>query len=204
MSGAGLSPVALIGSLQGNGKLTLSNGQFSGLDPRAFDAVTRAVDQGLPIDGGRIGDVVQKALESGQLLVKQAEGSISVSAGQVRLANVTVESKDADLSLSGNLDLTDGSIDARMVLSGSKRAAGARPDIFMALQGSATAPVRTVDVSALAGWLTLRAVENQTRQLRAIESQPPKPEVRPPAPKSEQAPALPAPIDIRRAPAPAQ
>jgi hypothetical protein len=66
------------------------------------------------------------------------------------------------------------------------------------------APVRTIDVSALAGWLTLRAVENQTRQLRAIESQSPKPEVPPPTPKSERAPALPAPIDIRRAPAPAQ
>ena len=204
MKGAGLSPVALIGSLQGNGKLTLSDSQFSGLDPRAFDAVTRAVDQGLPIDAGRIGEVVQKALESGQLSVKRAESSIAVSTGQMRLTNVALESKDADLSLSGNLDLTDGSIDARMVLSGSTRAAGARPDIFMALQGSALAPVRSIDVSALAGWLTLRAVENQTRQLRAIEAQPPKPEVPPLAPKSELAPALPAPIDIRPAPAPAQ
>jgi large subunit ribosomal protein L24 len=124
---------------------------------------------------------------------------IAISAGQMRLSNVTVESKDADLSLSGNLDLTDGSIDARMILSGSGRAAGARPDIFMALQGPAAAPARTVDVSALAGRLTLRAVENQTRQLRAIERQAPKQQS--PAPKSEQAPALPAPIDIRPAPA---
>jgi len=201
-AGSGLSPVALIGSLQGAGKVTLSNGQFSGLDPRTFDAVTRAVDLGLPIDSTRIGDVVQKALDGGQLSIKRAEGTIAVSAGQMRLSNVTVDSKDAALSLSGNLDMTDGSIDARMVLSGSGRAAGARPDIFMALQGPAAASSRTIDVSALAGWLTLRAVENQTRQLRAIEGQAPRPVS--PAPKSEQAPALPAPIEIRPAPAPAQ
>jgi large subunit ribosomal protein L24 len=203
-AGGGLSPVALIGSLQGAGKVTLSNGQFSGLDPRTFDAVTRAVDLGLPIDGTRIGDMVQKALDGGQLSIKRAEGTIAVSAGQLWLSNVAVDSKDADLSLSGILDLTDGAIDARMVLSGVGRAAGARPDIFMSLQGPVASPSRTVDVSALTGWLTLRSVEKQTRQLRAIEGQAPKPTVQSPAPKTEQAPALPAPIDIRPAPAPAQ
>jgi len=201
VSGTGLSPAALVGSLQGTGKVTLSDGQFSGLDPHTFDAVTRAVDAGLPIDGTRIGDVVQKALDGGQLSVKRAEAALSIGAGQVRLNNASVDSKEADLSLSGNLDLTDGSIDARMVLSGSGRAAGARPDIFMALQGPLAAPARRIDVSALAGWLTLRAVENQTRQLRVIESTPVKPVAPPSPPKEVLAPPLPPPIDIRPVPA---
>ena len=67
VEGTGLSPVALIGSLQGSGKFALADAQFAGLDPRAFDAVTRAVDQGLAIDAARISDVVSKALESGRL-----------------------------------------------------------------------------------------------------------------------------------------
>ena len=54
----------------------------------------------------------------------------------MRLSNVTADAKDAALSLAGNLDLTDGSIDARLVLSGSDQAGGARPDIFMALEGA--------------------------------------------------------------------
>ena len=166
VEGTGLSPVALIGSLQGSGKIALADAQFAGLDPRAFDAVTRAVDQGLAIDAVRISDVVSKALESGRLAVKQAEGTIAVSAGQVRLSNISADSKDAALSLAGNLDLTDGSIDARLVLSGSSQAAGARPDIFMALKGPLAAPTRSIDVSALTGWLTLRAVENQAKKLR--------------------------------------
>lgn len=206
MEGSGLSPVALIGSLQGTGKISLADGQFAGLDPRAFDAVTHAVDQGLPIDAIKIGDVVRKALDSGQLLVKRADGKLTIGAGQTRLSDVAIDSKDAELSLSGSADLTDGSIGARLVLSGSGRAAGARPDIFMALQGPAPTPSRVVDVSALAGWLTLRAVENQTRQLRMIEGRDPRAAAPAPtpAPKSEQAPALPPPVDIRPLPVPAR
>ena len=201
LDGAGLSPVALIGSLQGSGKIALSDGQIAGLDPRAFDAVTRAVDQGLPIDATRIADAVSKALDSGDLAVKRIDGTLAVSAGQIRLGKVAADGKDAALSLSGDLDLTDGSLDARLILSGVDRAAGARPDIFMALKGPLTDPKRNIDVSALTGWLTLRAVENQARQIREMENAqrqtPPAPK-----PKSELAPTLPAPVEIKRLPDP--
>lgn len=213
IAGSGLSPVALIGSLQGKGTLVVSDAQFAGLDPRAFDAVTRAVDQGLAIDSVRISNVVRTALEGGQLSVKRATGSFAVSAGQLRLTGAAVESKNADLTITGNVDLTDGSLDARLVLSGSNKAAGARPDIFMALRGPVAAPSRSIDVSALAGWLTLRAVETQASRLRAIEAAQPKQSAPPPsandivappqpAPNKEMAPILPAPVDINSPPSP--
>jgi large subunit ribosomal protein L24 len=208
--GTGLSPVALFGSLRGSGKIMLADAQLAGLDPRAFDAVTRAVDQGLAIDAARISDVVSKTLESGRLSVERAEGTIAVSAGQARLSKFSADSRDAQLSLAGNLDLTDGSIDARLVLSGSSEQAGSRPDIFMALKGPVTAPARSIDVAALTGWLTLRAVENQAKQLREIERASPHPGA-PPTPKNElplkselapnNAPA-PAPISSAGSPAP--
>ena len=201
IEGIGLSPVALVGSLRGSGKIALGNGQIAGLDPSTFAAVTRAVDQGLPIEAARIFDLVSKSLERGQLLIKGAESVMQISAGQLRFSNVSVESKDAALSVAGTLDLTDGSIDSRLVLSGSTQVTGAPPKIFLALKGPLTAPSRNTDVSALTGWLTLRAVESQTKRLRAIESVPSQPRARG-APKTKQAPALPAPIDIRPAPAP--
>jgi len=201
IEGTGLSPVALVGSLKGSGKIALGKGQIAGLDPRAFDAVTRAVDQGLPIESARIFDLVSKSLESGQLLIKRAESVIEITAGQLRFSNVSVESKDAALSVTGTLDLTDGSIDSRLVLSGPAQATSAPPKIFIALKGPLTAPSRSTDVSVLTGWLTLRAVESQTKQLRTIESVRSQPRGRV-APKTKQAPALPAPIDIRPVPAP--
>jgi uncharacterized protein involved in outer membrane biogenesis len=215
ITGSGLSPVALMGSLQGKGTVTIADAQLAGLDPRTFDAVTRAVDQGLAIDAARISGVVRTALEGGQLPVKRATGAFAVSSGQLRLSNVSVDSRNADLAITGNVDLTEGSLDARLVLSGSNEAAGARPDIFMALRGPVAAPSRSIDVSALTGWLTLRAVENQASRLRAIEAAQPKPVAPPPpaasdivvppaappaAPPKEMAPALPAPVEINPVP----
>jgi uncharacterized protein involved in outer membrane biogenesis len=167
--GSGLSPVALVGSLHGTGKVMLQDGQLAGLDPHAFDAVTHAVDAGLPIEPARISDVVGKALASGQLRVRHADGALALAAGQVRLEKVKAAGDDADLSISGALDLTDGVVDAHLVLSGMGEAAGTRPDIYMALKGPLGGPERSIDVSALTGWLTLRSVENQARKLKSLE-----------------------------------
>ena len=173
LEGNGLSPVALIGALHGSGKLTMNDAAFAGLNPRAFDAVTRAVDDGLPIEGGKISNVVRKALESGHLSVKHAEGKLAINAGLVRLGDFTASSAAANLSLSSTLDLTDGTMDARLVLSGPQ--ADGRPDIFMALKGPVAAPSRNIDVSALTGWLTLRSVENQAKRLKALQQAAPPP-----------------------------
>ena len=52
------------------------------------------------------------------------------------------------------------------------RAAGARPDIFLALNGPLGAPSKTIDISGLTGWLTLRAIDQQSQKLNAIEAAP--------------------------------
>jgi AsmA-like C-terminal region/AsmA family len=197
----GLSAVALVGSAKGSGKIELTDAQLASLDPRTFDAVTRAVDQGLAIEQGRIADVVRKSIGSGRLTVRRAESALTVSAGQIRLSKPVVDSKDAALSIAGVFDLTDGLVDARLVLSGQSEASGARPDIFVALKGPPPDVSSNIDVSALTGWLTLRAVENQTKRLRAIELTPPQPAAKP-APKTNSAPPLPAPTDIKPAPKP--
>src|SRR6185312_13054555 len=92
-------------------------------------------------------------------------------------------------------------VDARLVLSGQNEVPGTRPDIFMALKGPLPDVSYNIDVSALTGWLTLRAVENQTKRLRAIELVPQQPATRP-VPKVNPAPPLPAPTDVKPAPKP--
>jgi large subunit ribosomal protein L24 len=201
LTGTGLSPIALVGSLKGSGKIVLADAKLFNLDPRAFDVITRAVDQGLVVDNGRISDLAGKSLANGQFSVKHAEFPFQIASGQLALADVSVESKEAGLSVTGMLDLTNGSLDTKLTLSGANDPGGSRPKIFVSLGGPVTAPSRNVDVSALSGWLTLRAVENQTKRLRAIENVPPQPQGRG-LPKMKQAPALPAPIDIRPAPTP--
>ena len=201
IEGTGRSPQALLGSLQGAGSVTLGNAEFAALDPRAFATVTRAVDQGQPIEAPRIQSFTTSALTSGRLSVRELKGDLTISVGQVRLANLRAKGEGADVTIGGTLDLTNGTIDSRIVLTGVDQVSGARPDVFLSLRGPLTSAERNIDASALTSWLTLRAVERQSKALEAIERQPapaaappivappPQPAPPPPAPRSEAPPA---------------
>jgi large subunit ribosomal protein L24 len=183
--------------------MSLTGGQLAGLDPRAFAAVARAVDQGLPVEAAKIENLAGKALASGQLDVKSAEGQLAVGAGQIRLTDAKATGEGADLAMSGVFDLTNGTLNARLVLTGTEIAAGARPDIFVALNGPLSSTNKTLDVSGLTGWLTLRAIDQQSKKLDAIEAEPkdipretPKPAVQPEVkPESKTGASPPAPVE---------
>ncbi|MGA2125194.1 MAG: AsmA family protein [Xanthobacteraceae bacterium] len=193
--GNGFSPATLIGSLSGSGVVTLDRGQFAALDPRVFEAVTRAVDQGLVVDPARIAAVVATALDGGDLRVARSDGAVTVASGQMRIANVIAHADHADLTIGGSLDIAEGALDARLVLSGppDRDTGSARPDVFIGLRGPVAAPKRTIDVSALAGWLTLRAVDRETKRIEALEAERRESALRPgappPAPDKQAVPA---------------
>src|SRR5262249_27722707 len=138
VEGTGRSPVALIGALKGSGTFTLQDGQIQRLDPGAFDAVIRSVDQGLPVDPARIRERMEQALAAGALPVGLAEGQVAIADGQVRLANTIVRAQGADLALSANVVLTEDALDARLVLTGPARPdapGGTRPELAITLKG---------------------------------------------------------------------
>jgi hypothetical protein len=172
LAGSGRSPIALVGSLEGHGTFSLRDGGVARFDPAAFDIVTRAVDQGLPIDATRIGNRMEAALAISALPVPLAEGSIAASMGQLRLVDPVVHAKGAELAPTGSIDLTQSAIDARLVLSGPQIAdasIGSHPDISIVLKGPIDAPKRTLDVAALANWLALRAVDQKAKRVDALE-----------------------------------
>ena len=97
-------------------------------------------------------------------------------------------------------------LDALLTLNAPPPAPGAvHPALMVALKGALPAPKRTVDTNLLTSWLTLRALEQQSRQIDAMEkaareAAPPRPPRRrsPPNPRTpsvvpESAPAVPAP-----------
>jgi uncharacterized protein involved in outer membrane biogenesis len=172
IEGTGMSPIALIGSLGGGGTFTLEKGRVVRLDPAAFDAVIRAVDQGLPIDATRVRDRMDAALASGVLTFALAEGALTINAGQARLSSIMVRAQGADLAASGSVNLADGAIDARLSLlgaAGTGALASTRPEVAITLKGPSDAPKRSIDVAALTSWLALRAVEQQSKKLDLLE-----------------------------------
>jgi large subunit ribosomal protein L24 len=170
IEGAGRSPAAFIGSLAGFGSITLEQAKLVGLNPDVFNAVTRAVELGIPTNGSRIREFVAGALDNAGLSVSKASAAISINAGQARLRDIVIGADGADLQAAVNVDLGDAMLDALLTLNAPAQASGAaHPALMVALKGTLPAPKRTVDTNLLTSWLTLRELEQQSRQLEAME-----------------------------------
>jgi len=170
--GSGLSPASLIGSLRGTGLITLENAQLSALDPKAFRAAIRATDQSAALDAAKIRDVVATVLDGGSLAVPRLDAPLTINAGQARIGPTIALGQGADLTIAATSDLSEISLDARLTLTGPViEGTSVRPDVLVLLKGPLVAPRRTVDVSALSGFLMLRAVELQSRQIDSIEQE---------------------------------
>jgi large subunit ribosomal protein L24 len=174
VEGAGLSPAALVGALDGSGTITLEDAAFAWLDPKAFGAAVRMADQSAALDAAKVRDIVATVLDGGPLAVPRLDAALTVTAGQARIARTIVPAQGADLTLGASADLAEATLDARLTLTGPNFNDGStttRPDILVLLKGPLSAPKRTVDVSGLSGWLMLRSVERQARRLDAIEAE---------------------------------
>ena len=154
----GSSPAALVRAAHGSGAIALADAHIAGLDPAAFVAAMRAADQGTTIELAKIQPAVNAALASGHLAAPQGDAAMTITDGKVSVANVTVPAQDgAALSLSGALDLNTGAVDARMTLTAPPPAHALirmRPELAVTLKGPLAAPARSLDVSALTGWLS--------------------------------------------------
>jgi hypothetical protein len=106
--------------------------------------------------------------------VPQGDAQVTITAGQIHLTNAMLRAQSGDtLSLDGVLDLNKAAIDARLTLSGQPAANALipiRPEFAIIVKGPLAAPERRVEVSALVGWLTMRATELQTRRLESVEA----------------------------------
>ena len=170
----GLSPEGFIGSLHGSGAVALADGHFAGIDTAAFDAAAKAADTSATIETPKIRAAVSAAIDNSRLAVPQGATDVTITGGQIRLAKATLQAQQrAELSVAGLLDLNNAALDARMTLSSPPAANAlvqARPEFSVTVKGPLAAPVRTLDVSSLVGWLTLRSAELQTRRLESIEA----------------------------------
>lgn len=172
--GTGLSPVGLIGSLHGSGKIALRDAHFAGVDTAAFDAAIHVSDESASPDVGKIRAAVNAAMEGGRLSIPQADADVTMAGGQITIANATLPAQGgATLSLAGALDLKTQAVDASLTLE-QPPAANALilipPELTIAVKGPLAAPERTLDLSALMSWLTLRGTEQQTRRLESVEA----------------------------------
>jgi large subunit ribosomal protein L24 len=170
VKGAGRSPAAFIGSLTGSGMIGLEQARLVGLNPGVFDAVIRAIELGIPTDGSRLREFVSGALDSAGLAVSKASAAIGIAAGQARLHDIAIQTNGADLQATVNVDLADAMLDALLTLDAPPSAQSTpQPAVMVMLKGPLPAPKRSVDTNLLESWLTLRALEQKSKELETME-----------------------------------
>ena len=154
----GSSPAALVRAAHGSGAIALADAHIAGLDPAAFAAAMRAADQSTTIeaceDSARC-KCCARWRPSGRA-ARQCNDDDHRRQGRSRQCD-DAGARSAALALAGGLDLNTGAVDARMTLAAPPPAHAlirTRPELAVALKGPLAAPARTLDVSALTGWLS--------------------------------------------------
>jgi large subunit ribosomal protein L24 len=168
MDGTASNPSALIASLSGSGSVSLENVQIAGIDPKAIEIASRAFERGTAVTAARIGDMVGRMMEQGSLGLPWVTAPLTVTAGRIRLGKLVTPSQSNELAASGSFDLMDSTLDARLTLSAMSEA-GQRPEVSVVLKGPAGAVRRTLDVSTLTNFLTLRSADRETKQIEAAQ-----------------------------------
>ncbi|HXI08230.1 MAG: AsmA family protein [Bradyrhizobium sp.] len=183
LASQGRSAAALIGALSGGGTVTLESARIAGLDPRAFEAAVRASDGGQGRDEARLKQIVEPALGAGALAVKSVQVPFTIRDGRMRVAPTTIDTPAVRAVISGGYDIPADQADIRAALALTlPTSTSGRPEIQLFAAGTPDAMTRSVDVASLSSWLAVRAIDQETRRLDAIErGEPPPP---PPTPIS--------------------
>jgi hypothetical protein len=90
------------------------------------------------------------------------------------LAKASASARNADISGSMSLALADWQLDARFAVTAPPRKnapTSERPVMAVNVRGPLMAARRSVDVSSLIGWATLRAVDQEAKRLDEAEKE---------------------------------
>ncbi|MBN9004998.1 MAG: AsmA family protein [Rhizobiales bacterium] len=170
LASQGRSASALIGALSGNGLVSLERTRIPGLDPHMFDVAISASDGGKTPNDDKLRQVVLQSLSGNPLPVASAQIPFNVRDGRLRVGVTTLEGEGAQAIVSGGYDIAADQVDIRAGLaSTSVGSTNNRPEVQMFVVGPPNALSRSVDVTALSSWLSVRAIDRETRRLDAIE-----------------------------------
>lgn len=170
LASQGRSASALVGALFGNGLVTLERARVSGLDPRMFDAALTASDGGQASNDDQLRQIVEQSLSAGPLPIASAQIPFNVRDGRLRVGATTLDGEGAKAIVSGGYDIAADQVDIRASLaSTSVGSVNNRPEIQIFAVGPPGAINRTLDVTALSSWLSVRAIDRETRRLDSIE-----------------------------------
>ena len=170
--GSGRTPAQLIATLEGGGRLVVSNGRLTHLSAAAFAPVIAAAGAATAPDLPRLLPLVQAGLDSGDLMFRVLETPLVLHDGVVRATSISLVGADSAVKINAAADVSRLSLLADIDLEGKAADAGAPgPRLSVHFTGPLALPRRRLDVRALGDYLNLRRFEGELGRLETLQRQ---------------------------------
>ena len=170
--GSGRTPAQLIATLEGGGRLVVSNGHFTHLSAAAFAPVIAAAGAATAPDLPRLLPLVQAGLDSGDLMFRVLETPLVLHNGVLRATSIALVGGDSGVKINAAADMSRLSLLADIDMDG--KAADTTtpgPRLSVHFTGPLASPRRRLDVRALGDYLNLRRFEGELARLETLQRQ---------------------------------
>nr|WP_254007653.1 AsmA family protein [Rhizobium sp. L1K21] len=175
LESSGRSVADLVSQFSGSGVVAVDPLTVTGLDLGVLPSILNKVDalDEKDLTADTVAPLAAGIIGSGSSTLGKVQVPFSVSGSVLRASNVGAETDNAKLTFEADANLAEHSIDGsvRVVLkAGDEALAGAEPAVTLKIGGELSAPSVTLDVSELAGFLSLRAFEQERRRVELLQA----------------------------------
>ncbi len=170
----GRSLKGLISGLAGSGNISMRDLVIAGVRSGNLADLFPVTDgEGFVVDNASVAPLAERIWTGGELAVGDVAGTFTVSAGRAAIRNLSAVVSGLKLAGEASGDLGTGETSATITLTpdaGKEALAGAEPAVTFILEGVPGDMGRRTDTSALEGYLSLRAFEQEQRRVEILQA----------------------------------
>ncbi|MFC5756912.1 AsmA family protein [Rhizobium sp. GCM10022189] len=171
-SGKSVSEIA--SSLNGSGEIRLGETSVRGLNLAILAPLLAATDPMQDqINAGKVHPIVETLLNNGEAKLPPLGIPFNVTDGTLRIQNVSVANDLAHLTGDAQIELPQERISATLAIGfnpGAEALSGAEPGIRLNFSGLLASPGKTMDVTDITSYLSLRAFERERRRVERLQA----------------------------------
>ncbi|MBC2774825.1 AsmA family protein [Rhizobium sp. AQ_MP] len=172
--GAGKTPAELIGTASGSGEVRFAALAVNSVRLDILPALILEVDAlGTEISEDKVREIAERLIQDGRTEVTGLVVPFALSDGALRVQAASHQTPDAKLDGGLRLDLRAGLLDADLAVAlkpGELAMDGAEPNLRLLFKGDALSPERSLEVTELTNFVSLRAFEIERRRVEALQA----------------------------------
>jgi uncharacterized protein involved in outer membrane biogenesis len=161
-------------SLNGSGEIRLGETSVRGLNLAILAPLLAATDPMQDqINAGKVHPIVETLLNNGEAKLPPTGIPFNITDGMLRVQNVSVVNELARVTGNAQIELPQDRISATLGIElnpGAEALPGAEPALRINFSGMLPSPGKTLDVTDITGYLSLRAFERERRRVERLQA----------------------------------